>query len=301
MKIVYRLIAFAAILASIQSLAMAQGPRRGFTATDLDLPGGGGNVVYRINLDNPQATVAVGITGVDQELEGFLSIGPRLFGVAETPDTTSIGVPSNFVDITSPATNPNGVGTEIGLTGINFGTEAGSAYDPTTQTVYSIHSDDQNRTDPNTGQVYPATALYIIDPSTGAATAQLSIAQGRYLDGLAVGADGTLYASDARLTDSLYRYNFATNQWVLVGSFGVALNEDSGLASYISGGATTLYLLTEGENALLGRLWTVSTTNGALTPVNGPNGTNNLLLTNGAEVPEDIEGFDIPSVLLVGE
>jgi hypothetical protein len=60
-------------------------------------------------------------------------------------------------------------------------------------------------------------------------------------------------------------------------------------------------MITEGENALPGRLWIVSTTNGALTPVNGPNGANSILLADGTEVPEDLEGFDIPQQLLVGE
>jgi hypothetical protein len=312
MRILVCLIACAVILISAQSSTLAQGARRGYTITDLDNPGGGGNRIYRIDIDNPQGTIAKCLTCVEQELEGLFSIDnfsvvgrSNLFGVAEVLDSTACCSPSTLVEITAAAVcSLNGCGREVGLTFINFGTEAGSAWDHTTNTVYSIASEDRTISFP--GQQYPATALYIIDPSTGMLTSQLSIAQGRYLDGLAVGGDGTLFATDARLTDSLYRYNFDTTQWELVGAFGTGENfgEDTGLANYrgVSGSETNLYMITEGDGvARLGRLWTVNASTGALSPVDGPDGTNQIRLTDGTEVPEDLEGFDIPWLPLVGE
>ena len=286
MKTLVRLIAFAAVLATLQSLALAQnGQRFGYTATDRDNPAITDHEVYRINLDNPGATIVVGTTGVPQELEGFFSVdGPtnsRLFGVAENPDATSTGDPSVLVDL-SPATCGNGgKGVPIGQTGINFGTEAGSAWDPITGVAYSVASDDLNPAD--------GTVLYMINPSTGVAT-PISQTPNLYLDGLAFGGDGTLYGSDARLSDSLYRYDFDNDVWVLVGSFGISTNEDSGLANYrgLGGSETNLFMITEGDGALLGRLWTVNASTGALTLVG------NITFPDGSEVPEDLEGFDIP-------
>jgi hypothetical protein len=284
-KTIVRLIAFAAILASVQSFALAQGARIGYTATDRDMPGGGGNRLYRIDLDNPGNTTQVGLTGVNQELEGFLSIdGPtnsRLLGVAENPDVTSTQDPSILADITAAACNANGVGSLIGETGITFGTEAGAAWDHTTNTVFSVATDDL---DPASG-----TILYEIDPSSGMAIPR-SLTTNVVLDGLAVGGDGTLYATDGRINDSLYKYNFDTEQFELVGSFGVAVNEDTGLANYrgVSGTGTELNMITEGDGANLGRLWRVDATNGALTLVG------EILFSDGTEVPEDLEGFDIP-------
>jgi hypothetical protein len=287
LKTIVRLFAFAAILASVQSFALAQGARIGYTATDLDNPGGGGNRVYRIDLDNPGQTVPVGLTNVPQELEGFFSIdGPTnssLFGVAENPDTTSTQDPSVLVNITAAACSANGLGQLIDVTGIDFGTEAGSAWDHTTNTVYSIASDDLNLAD--------GTNLYQIDPSTGMAILR-SNTPGVYLDGLAVGGDGTLYATAGRANNplALYRYNFDDEQFEVVGSFGVALAEDTGLANYrgVSGTETNLYMITEGDGANVGRLWTVNATTGALTLVG------EIRQPGGAEVPEDLEGFDIP-------
>ncbi len=285
MKTFVRLVAFAAILASAQSFALAQGAMVGYTATDLDNPGGGGNRIYRIDLNNPGATVPVGLTNVAQELEGFFSIdGPtnsRLFGVAETPDATSTGAPSVLVDLTAAAANPTGLGVLVGLTNINFGTEAGAAWDHTTLTAYSIHTDDLN---PAAG-----TRLYMIDPSTGMGTL-LSTTPGVALDGLAVGGNGELFATDGRLTDSLYQYNFDDQVFEPVGSFGVSLNEDTGLANFrgANGTGTNLYMITEGDGANLGRLWSVSVS-GSITLIGELR-----LAGSGLEVPEDLEGFDIP-------
>jgi hypothetical protein len=285
-KTFVRLFAVAAILASAQSFALAQGAMVGYTATDLDSPGSRGNRVYRIDITNPGNTVQMGLTNVDQELEGFFSVdGPtssRLFGVAETPDGTSTGVPSILVNLTAAALSPTGLGVAVGPTGIVFGTEAGSAWDHTTNTAFSVHADDLN---------LPAGSnLYIINVSTGQGTL-LSMNPGLYVDGLAVGGDGTLYASDARPSDSLYRFNFDDNVFEAVGGFGINLNEDSGLANYrgVGGLETNLYMITEGDGANVGRLWRVNAASGALSLVGEIR-----LAGTGAEVPEDLEGFDIP-------
>src|SRR5262245_951849 len=140
------LLAGAVILFAAQPSTSAQtgrGMRRGFTATDLDVASQVGHRIYRINLDNAAATIEKGLTGVPQELEGFFSIDNSssgfgdLFGIAETPDGTGSPVPSNCTNLTAPAVDPNASGFQVGLTDVNFGTEAGAAYDPTTNTTYA--------------------------------------------------------------------------------------------------------------------------------------------------------------------
>jgi hypothetical protein len=253
----------------------------------MDVPTVVGHSVYRIDLDNPGNTIEMGTTNVGQELEGFLSINDRLFGVAETPDGTGMGGQSILVDLTAAAVDPNGLGVPIGNTGVNFGTEAGGAWNHLTNIAYAVFSDDQA----------PArTLLTRINPLTGAATA-IAVTMTLHIDGIAVGGDGTLYGTDARNTDSLYRFNFSTNQWVLIGSLAAEnFSEDSGLGNYSAGGTgTELNMITEGDGARLARLWRVNHLTGAATLVG------NVTLPGGAEVPEDVEGFDIPRQLLAGE
>jgi hypothetical protein len=285
-KISVSLLTCVTILVSVQSLAQAQGARFGYTATDLDSPGSRGNRVYRIDLDNPGNTVQMGLTNVDQELEGFFSVdGPtnsRLYGAAEPPDGTSTGGSSIIVDLTAAACNPGGLGVPVCQTGIVFGTEVGAAWDHTTSTTFLAYSDDLN---------LPAgTNLYIFNLSS-CMPILISTNLGIYVDGLAVGGDGTLYASDARVSDSLYRFNFDDNAFEIVGAFGISLAEDSGLANFrgVSGLETNLYMITEGDGPNLGRLWSVSATTGAITLVGELR-----LAGSGVEVPEDLEGFDIP-------
>jgi hypothetical protein len=304
------LLAGAVILFSAQQFASAQvsnGARRGFTATDLDVAQQTGHRIYRINLDNAAATIQRGITGVPQELEGFFSIDNSstgfgdLFGIAETPDGTGSPVPSNCTNLTQPAVDPNASGFQVGLTDVNFGTEAGAAWDPTTNTIYAIFSDDRNIN--VEGQQFPATMLVQINPGCSGHS-PLVITDELYLDGLAVGGDGTLYATDARHTDSLYRFDFDLFEWVLVGSLAAEdFGEDSGLANYrgLGGNETNLYMVTEGEGiARMGRLWQVCHD----TNVCGAAGQATLvgnITINGVEVPEDLEGFDIPYFPLTNE
>jgi hypothetical protein len=310
------LIAAALAIFSTLPLASAQvsrGARRGFTVTDLDNPGVTGHTVYRIDLDNPGNTVAMGVSGVKQELEGLYSIDgdgdgdmadgdtvSKLYGIAENPDLTSSNDPSIQVDLTAPAVS-NGVGTPECLTGIDFGTETGAAWDPTTGIRYVIASDDRDSTaNPPPPPGSPYTRLYIINTCGQAIDIVNSTEdQGLYLDGLAVGGDGTLYATDARLSDGLWKFNFVSNEWEFIGSFatGEDFGEDTGLANYrgVNGNETHLYMVTEGEGASrLGRLWTVDHVTGQAAVVGN-------ITIGGAEVPEDLEGFDIPYLPLVGE
>jgi hypothetical protein len=281
------LLACVTILVSAQSFALAQGARIGYTTTDRDDPGGVlGNRVYRIDLDNPGNTVQMGLTNVRQGLEGLFSndngINSRLFGVPGAPDITGTQDPSFLVDLTAAACRADGLGSRVCLdTGILFGRKFGAAWDHTTNTVFLVASDDLN----------PAAGTNLYEISTTNCMAILrSNTPNVVLDGLAVGGDGTLYATDGRITDSLYKYNYDTEQFELVGPFGVALNEDTGLANYrgVSGTETNLYMITEGDGANPGRLWRVNHTTGAITLVG------ELRFPDGTEVPEDLEGFDIP-------
>jgi len=322
-KILVRVSTFtcAAVLIAAQILASAQqldptmpGALFGYVCVDADSQTGAGHDLYRIDLTNGVAELR-GATGVGQELEGFLSADgfaapntSELFGVAEAPDGTGPGGPSVLVNVTDAALAIGNTGSVVGTTGIEFGTEAGAAYDFLgDQHAYSIAADDLTRV--VAGQQYPATRLYEIDLSTGVAT-PLNTTEGLYLDGLAYGANGELYATDARLTDALYRFNFAADpngdgvaegQWEPVGTFntGEDFNEDSGLANYrgLNGDETHLYMVTEGDGPRLGRLWTVDFATGQATFV----GELRIGSTTGPEVPEDVEAFDIPYLPLRGQ
>jgi hypothetical protein len=295
----------AVIIFSAQQLTSAQvanGARRGFTATDRDNPVQTGHEVFRIDLDNPGNTQTMGFTNVPQELEGFYSIDntetgrSKLFGVAENCITTCIAQ-SVVADITVPAVNVNGLGSKIiDPSGIDFGTEAGAAWNHVSHEVYAVASDDL---------ASPVeTKLYVKLEDETSPFMEVTTTGG-YLDGLAVGGDGTLYATDCRLTNHLYKFDFDLAIWVEVDSdmdgFGVTLNEDSGLANYrgLLGNETNLYMITEGDGANLGRLWTIDATTGDATVVGA---TGELRLAgSGAEAPEDLEGFDIPFFPLVDE
>jgi hypothetical protein len=310
------LLAGAVAIFSTLPFASAQGPtngmKRGFACTDEDEDTVVGHKVFRINLDEPGATVQMGTTNVDEELEGFFSIDnhatpgrANLFGVAETPGDTGSGTDSSLVDLTEAAVRTDGLGTEIGDTGIVFGTENGSAWDPTTGKVFSAYADDQTIAGPP--QDFPATYLVVLNPTDATIVEDFEVHTGLHVDGLAVGHDGVLYATDARNTDTLYKYNFDDQLWEEIGPLSptgaIAFNEDSGMGNYrgLLGDETNLYFITEGDGALLARLWRVNHLTGEATPVNGAAGNNNLTFSGGAEVPEDVEGFDIPRQLLAGE
>jgi hypothetical protein len=303
------LLAGAVAIFSTIPLASAQvsnGMMRGFTITDADAqnPDERSHRLYRIDLTNASMTIERGFSGVAQELEGFFSVDnnstgrSKLFGIAETPDGTGSQLPSNCADVTRPAVDHEALGAEVGLTGVNFGTEAGAAWDHTTNTTFAVYSNDLNVN--VGGQQFPATMLVAYTGGGCTDGVPQVISDGVYIDGLAVGGDGTLYGTDARLTDSLYKFNFDEFTWDLIGKFDPSVtdftNEDSGLANYrgTNGLETHLYMITEGDGPLLGRLWTVDPLSGAASLVGN-------ITINGQEAPEDLEAFEIPWMPLEGE
>jgi hypothetical protein len=302
------LLAGAVAIFSTLPLATAQvanGARRGFTVTDEQ-----SHRLFRINLDDASMTIQRGDSGVPQELEGLYSFDGEttssLRGVGENPDGT--GAPptekSNCVDLSGPAVNDNLSGIELAETGVEYGTEVGAAWDHINMDGYAIFSDDRT-----IGDDFPATRLYKFNNTSGDCDQGASLVNesvGLYLDGLAVGGDGTLYATDARLSDSLYRFDpnaDADGEWVQIGLLDPTqtedFGEDSGLANYRGegGNETNLYVILEGEGVgRLGRLFKVChADNASFPPCTAGQATlvGNITIS-GTEVPEDLEGFDIP-------
>lgn len=222
----------------------------------------------------------------DQEIEGLATVPIGDVVEGQATEFTLVGVsesnngPGLVVrDIQAP---PEVI---VGVTQGRIGTEAGAAYDPTTSTVFNVQSDDL--TDPL------VTALYRIpiesptdengDIIDGPLVEQLvGTTEGIYVDGLAIDSEGNAFASDFRLTDSLYSVDLETGDLSLVGSFDLDfdVDEDSGLDFAPDG---TLYGITEDSN-----LYTIDTETGAATFVNEI-----IDVATGELVPADIEGFAI--------
>lgn len=176
--------------------------------------------------------------GPDDEIEGLGFVGNQLYGVSEA----NYGEGS-FWNVTTPP------GTQIGLTGAREGTEAGADYNTVDGKYYNVQADDQ-AVGPN------KSWLYSIDVATGVST--FIGADPIYVDGLAINNDGVAYASDFRLTDSLYTVNLATGALTLVGPFGIGdVTFDSGLGFDPAG---NLWGLTEN-----GDIYSINTATGAAT------------------------------------
>jgi hypothetical protein len=253
-------------LISAQSLGWAQ---MGYSVSDDN------QHFYEIDLSTGTVTDR-GPVGTSNELEGLASIGPLVFGVGEyVPD--DLRTPSELRLISRPE------GLLIGLTGIQFGTEAGAAYNPTDGFIYSVASDDTLAE----GEI--RTRCYRINPSTGLAT-EVGAGTTTYLDGLAIDNDGNAYASDLRLTDSIYRLNLQDCTPTLVGPVGFSIDRDSGLAYDLDNGV--LYALEEGkaDASEAATVYRVDPATGQATPVF------DLLGPNGEILSGDFEGFDIPEV-----
>lgn len=265
----------------------------GFSISD-----GDGNA-YAINLETGESTSlgtirAQTISGPDllppleddQEIEGLATvpvgdvdgdgdIESTIFGVSEANNGPGIVVR----DVQAP---PEVI---VGVTQGRIGTEAGAAYDPTTSTIFNVQSDEEADS--------LVTALYRIpaEPPTdengdvidGPLVEELvGTTEGIYVDGLAIDSEGNAFASDFRLTDSLYSVDLETGDLSLVGSFGLDfdVNEDSGLDFAPDG---TLYGITEDAN-----LYTIDTETGAATFVAEITDS-----VTGELVPADLEGFAI--------
>lgn len=216
------------------------------------------STLYSIDLANGAAT-SLGIINyaVDDELEGLASIGNVLYAVSEA----NFGTGTLWNVTTAP-------GIQIG-TNTRQGTEAGAAYNPINRTLYNIQADELASG--------IRSWLYSIDPVNGAAS--LIGTDPNFADGLAINGAGEAFASDFRLTDSLYRVNLATGALALVGGFGIGnVDFDSGLAF---DGDGTLYGLTEN-----GAIYTINTGTGAAT-------FRAFVTAGGVRVPGDLEGLEI--------
>lgn len=242
---------------------------------------------------------------IRREYEGLGSAGSVLLGVSEF-DTELCNTGSD--PVTGLAADvrlftATGVGRQIGETCIDFGGEAGAAYNPADGWLYSIASDDE----------LPASGIrsriYRISPTTGAATLVGSgvtlVAsspeggeENPYLDGLAILPNGVAYASEARFgaspsgnLGSLYRI-FLTGPNAGKASFIKRLlatpdAEDTGLASLDNG---TLVLLLEDSQVLFGN---ADPNSGPfVAPSYGRFTTPGCLVT---PICADFEGFDIPN------
>lgn len=263
----------------------------------IDLATGEGTLIQTLEDDQGNPLIR-------REYEGIASAGSVLFGVSEF-DTELCNTGSD--PVTGLAADvrlftPEGAGDQIGETCIDFGGEAGAAYNPIDGYIYSVASDDEL---PASGA---RSRLYRISPTTGAATLVGEVTltadspkggeENPYLDGLAIFPNGVAYASEARFGASpsgnlgtLYRL-YLTGPNAGKASFVKRLlaspdAEDTGLASLDNG---TLVLLLEDSQVLFGD---ADPNSGPFTaPEYGRFTTPGCLIT---PICADFEGFDIPN------
>jgi hypothetical protein len=301
MKNLFKVFLCILAIVSMQTIVSAQ---IGYSVSDNNRDDTGlAQQYYSFDLATGQGTLIQTLpTTIRREYEGFASVGSLLIGVSEFDtelcNTGSDPVTGLAADIR--IFTPTGVGRQIGETCIDFGGEAGSAYNPLDGFIYSIASDDLL---PGTA---PRSRLYRISPSTGLATQvgtgitliASSPAGGQenpYMDGLAILPNGTAYGTENRFgttsageRGSLYRV-FLTGPNAGRASFikntlTIDANRDTGLASLSNG---TLALLLED-----GRVFFGSPNDSA--PFAAP--SYGALTTPGClnNPCRDLEGFDIP-------
>lgn len=293
-----------AVIFCLQTIASAQ---IAYSVTDNNRDATGlAQQYYSIDLATGQGTLiqTLDTPVIRREYEGLASTGSVLFGVAEF-DTELCNTGSDPITGLSSDLRMfriNGIGPQIGETCIDFGGEAGSAYNPQDGFIYSIASDDE----------LPATAprsrLYRISPTTGLATLVGAVTltassptggeENPYIDGLAILPNGVAYGSEARFgaspsgnLGSLYRI-FLTGPNAARASFVKRLlaspdAEDTGLASLPNG---SLVLLLEDSQVRFGN---ADPNSGPFTaPSFGRFTTPGCLVT---PICADFEGFDIPN------
>ncbi len=250
-----KLLASFGLLIGMQSLLCAA--PIGFSISDTT------RSLYSIDLATGVAT-NLGVVNYpsDDEIEGLASRGGILYGVGEADNGQG-----GLYNVSTPP------GTLIG-TGFRFGSEAGAAVNPQTGVLYNLQGEDLS-----TGL---RSFFYTLDPSNGAPT--FIGASTIYADGLAINSSGQAFATDFRLSGSLYGVNLTSGALTLVGSLGLGaggMGFDSGLAFDTDG---TLYALRED-----GAIYTLSTTTGAAT-------FRAFVTVGGVRVPGDLEGLDIPAL-----
>lgn len=263
-----KLLAGVGVLVALPSVLMAAGspepvqqttPPIGFSISDAN------KNLYAINLVNGQATNLGAVNYPDDdELEGLASLGRTLYGVGEA------GYGDGALrNITTPP------GSLVGLTGPRLGSEAGAALNPRNRAIYNLQADETLPDD--TARSF----LYAINPSTGKATFIGFDAD--YADGLAIDGSGRAYATDFRVSDSLYSVNLTTGALTPIGSLGLGdVDLDSGAAIDFRTGA--LWALSED-----GAIYVINKTTGAAT-------FTAFVTVGGQRVPGDLEGLDIPFV-----
>ena len=211
MRTLVKSFASIALLVVLQSLVWAQGPI-GYSVTDST------QRLYSIDLSTGRAT-DLGAVGTESELEGLASLEGFLLGVGEN-DPARPDLPSAVWNLTPPLP-----AEEILRTGITFGTEIGAAASPVYGRLVGVVASDD--TIP-AGQI--RSRFYVV---TETGTTEFGNGSTTYVDGLAITGDGTIYASDFRISDSLYRLEApgGVPTLVLVGPLNIGNpNEDSGLA-----------------------------------------------------------------------
>lgn len=293
---------------------------------------------YQFDLSTGQGTLLSNLTlngqTIRREYEGLASIGSVLYGVSEfdtelcnTGSDPITGLAADIRIFRTPGTYPlpNGVGgpigPQVGETCFPSGfTESAAAYNPTDGWIYAIAADD---TLPANA---PRSRLFRISPTTGLATQigsgptanglikttdSLGGDENPYFDGLAVTADGRIFASENRFNNasanahgSIYQL-FATGPNAgrarfITNTLPTDVNRDTGLASF----GNTLYLLLEDA-----RVYTITDlvpsapgtakATAMVFPLGSPANSNTLstpgCLSTGAFCG-DFEGFDIPAL-----
>lgn len=307
MKVFYKISLCVAILFAMQTLVSAQ---IGYSVSDNNRDATGlAQQYYSIDLATGQGTLiqtlanSQGNPVTRREYEGLASIGTVLFGISEfdtelcnTGSDPITGLASDLRIFTT-----RGIGPQVGETCIDFGGEAGSAYNQQDGFIYTIASDDE----------LPATAprsrLYRVSPTTGLATLVNPVTltanspaggdENTYLDGLAILPNGVAYATEARFgatstgnRGTLYRIFLSGANAGRVSFIKRLLAspdaEDTGLASLPNG---QLVLLLEDSQVFFGN------PNDAApfaAPAYGRFTTPGCLIT---PICQDFEGFDIPN------
>lgn len=278
MKFSLKSIVCAALLAVAPTIASAQ---VGYSVADFN--GTAPQRLYRFDV-NDGIMEDLGTIETNTEQEGLFSVGSLLFGYSEndpalatedqrTPGTRILPFPgSNAPNLIGSGENANRRVCSAGPAAA-FGSEAGAAFNPVDGYVYVVNSNDN----PADGVV--GSRFFRFKPGC-VGFQQVGAQTSTYIDGLAVSPGGTIYASDARLTDRVYTLSPSSGALSPIGSFGIPTNLDSGLAWDFENNRLLMLLET-------GLIYQINITSGAATLIT-------TLTLNGQAAPRDLEGFDIP-------
>lgn len=303
MKLLAKALVCAMALIAAPSLVSAQ---TGFTVVDYN--GTQAQRLFRFDVNSGEAE-DLGQIRTQTEQEGLFSVGSVLYGYSEydpalgndspagfTPDPDGRRDPSTrilpFLGATRAPILNQGDSTVSGNNGnenrrvcafpelVRFGTESGAAFNPVDGYVYVVNSNDR------TADGVVGSRFFRFKPNClgfEQVGSQTSIS----VDGLAVDANGNIYASDLRNSDRLYRLinNVLTPLPGDADGFGLGNTAlDSGLAFDFEN--NRLILLAEN-----GTLYDVDLATG-----NAINPRFVVFAGTTNRVPGDQEGFDIPQL-----